>query len=142
MNANIFEKANQIIKSCDATYLGVIDENGFPSVCAVSPTKTENILEVYFSTNIGSNKEKRLRNNNRASVCFRSGGNNITLVGEAEIITDQKIKSEYWLDWFKDHYAGGETDPNYIIIRLKTKRAALWIDNEQAEFTTDELLTV
>ncbi|MDR2572045.1 MAG: pyridoxamine 5'-phosphate oxidase family protein [Oscillospiraceae bacterium] len=142
MNANIFAKANQIIKTCDAAYLGVIDEDGFPSVCAVSPIKTENILEIFFSTNIGSNKEKWLHKNNHASICFCSSGNNITLVGEAEIITDQKIKSEYWLDWFKDHYAGGETDPNYIIIKLTTKRAALWIDSEQVEFTIKDLLTV
>ena len=142
MNANILAKANKIIKTCDAAYLGVIDEDGFPSVCAVSPIKTENILEIFFSTNIGSNKEKRLRKSNRASICFRSGGNNITLVGEAEIITDQKIKSEYWLDWFKDHYAGGETDPNYCIIKFTTRRVSLWVDNESAEFTIDELLTV
>ena len=142
MNSNIFAKANQIIKTCDAAYLGVIDENGFPSVCTVSPTKIENILEIYFSTNIGSNKEKRLRNNNRASVCFRSGGNNITLVGEAKILTDQKTKSLHWLDWFKDHYQDGETDSNYIIVKLTTKRASLWIDNERAEFMIDDLLTV
>jgi len=142
MNANIFEKANQIIKSCDAAYLGVIDENGFPSVCAVSPIKTENILEIFFSTNIGSNKEKRLRKSNRASICFRSGGNNITLVGEAEIITDQKIKSEYWLDWFKDHYQGGETDPNYCIIKFTTQRMSLWVDNESAELTLPDLLSI
>ncbi|MCL2519278.1 MAG: pyridoxamine 5'-phosphate oxidase family protein [Oscillospiraceae bacterium] len=142
INSNIFAKANQIIKTCDAAYFGVIDEDGFPSVCTVSPTKTENILEIYFSTNIGNNKEKRLRNNNRASVCFRSDGNNITLVGEAEILNDQKTKSLHWLDWFKDHYQGGETDPNYIIIKLRTKRASLWIDNESAEFLIDELLTV
>ncbi len=36
MNANIFAKANQIVQSCDAAYLGVIDENGFPQVSTVS----------------------------------------------------------------------------------------------------------
>ena len=142
MNANLFEKANQIIKTCDAAYLGVIDENGCPSVSTVSPIKPENLFEIYFSTNIGSNKEKRLRLNNRASICFRAGNNNITLVGEAEILTDQPTKSKFWLDWFKDHYSGGETDPTYCIIKFTAKRASLWIDNEGAEFTIDELMTV
>jgi hypothetical protein len=39
MDSNIFAKANQIIKNCDAAYLGVIDENGFPSVSTVSVIK-------------------------------------------------------------------------------------------------------
>ena len=39
MNAKIFEKANQIIKTCDTAYLGVIDENDCPNVSAVSLVK-------------------------------------------------------------------------------------------------------
>jgi hypothetical protein len=37
---------------------------------------------------------------------------------------------------------GGETDPNYCIIKFTAKRASLWIDNEGAEFTIDEILNV
>ena len=142
MNANIFEKANQIIRACDAAYLGVIDEDGFPSVLTVSIVKSENIREIYFTTNIGSNKEKRLRMNNSASICFRSENNNITLVGTAEILTDQKTKSACWQDWFINHYSGGETDPAYCVIKLTTKRASLWIDFESAEFRMEELMKV
>ena len=32
MNSNIFVKANQIIKTCDAVYLSVIDEDVCPHV--------------------------------------------------------------------------------------------------------------
>lgn len=142
MNANIFEKANQLLKSCDAAYLGVIDENGCPSVSTVSVIKPESILETYFSTNIGSNKEKRLSKNNRASICYHKNGNNITLVGEAKILTDQETKSRYWKDSFMKHYHGGETDPNYCIIKFVAKRASLWVDNESEEFIIDDLLTV
>jgi general stress protein 26 len=133
MSENIIEKANQIIKTCDTAYVGVIDENGYPSVATISPIKQENIMEIYFSTNIGGNKEKRLRKNNRASICFREGNNNITLVGDTEIITDQETKSRFWLDWFINHYPGGETDPNYIIVKLTTKRVSLWIDFEYVD---------
>ena len=133
MNTAIIEKANQIIKTCDAAYFGVIDEDGYPSVSTVSPTGTENIQEVFFTTNIGGNKEKRLRKSGRASICFRSGNDNITLVGEAEILTDQETKSRMWQDWFINHYPGGETDPNYIVVKLTTKRISLWVDFEIAD---------
>jgi len=142
MNVNIFERTNQIIRECDAAYFGVIDENGFPSVSTVTPVNPIYILEICFSTNIGGNKANRIAKDSRASVCFHSENNNITLVGEAEIITDQETKSRCWLDWFKDHYNGGETDPTYVVIKFTTKRVSLWIEGEGALFTMDELLTV
>ena len=137
MNTKMFEKANQVIKTCENGSFGVIDENGYPSVSTVSIIKPENISEIYFSTNIGGNKEKRLKKNNKASICCCAGGNNITLVGEAEILTDQETKNKYWLDWFIDVYKGGKTDPDYCVIKFTTKRVSLWIDCEIAEFSID-----
>jgi len=141
MNANIFAKANEIIKNCDAAYLGVIDENGCPSVSTASPIKPENIFEAYFATGLESNKAKRLLKNKLASVCYHKDGDNITLVGEAEILTDQATKSRCWMGWL-EHFPGGETDPNYCVIKFVTKRVSLWVDNEDATFTTDQLLNV
>lgn len=142
MNVNIIEKSNQIIKSCDAAYMGVIDEAGCPSVSTVSRIMGENILEAFFSTTLDSNKAKRLLKNNKASICYRSDGNNITLVGTAEIVTEQTEKSRLWQDWFLSFFTLGETDPNYCIIHFKTKRVSLWVENESAEFTVDDLLTI
>ena len=143
MNSNIFAKANQIIKLCDTAYLGVIDENGFPHVSTVSTIKPKDIFTAYFATGLNGNKAKRLICDKRASVCYRTDGSNITLVGETEILTDQETKSRFWsLDWMPHVFPGGETDPNYCIIKFTSKRASLWIDNESAEFTIDELLTV
>jgi len=141
VNANIFEKANQIIKTCNTAYFGVIDENSYPSISAVSVIKPENLFEVYFATYTGSNKEKRLLKNSRACICFRTEDSNITLVGDAVIVPDQETKSRYWLDMFKEHWPSA-TDPNYLIVKLKTLRVSLWIDNESASFTIDELMTI
>jgi len=142
MNSNIFAKANQIIRNCDTAYLAVIDENGFPHVSTVSAIKPEDIFTAHFATGMGANKTKRLLRDKRASVCYRADSNNITLVGEAEILTDQETKNRCWLDWFINHFPGGETDPNYCIVKFTAKRASLWIDNESAEFIIDDLLTV
>jgi len=141
MNANIFEKANQIIRDCKIMYIGVIDENGFPSVSTVALLKPDNIFETHFGTSIDANKTQRIMKNNRVSVCCHAGGDNITLVGEAEILTDQETKSRYWMGWTQ-HFPGGETDPNYCIIKFTTKRVSLWVDNADAAFTVDELLKV
>jgi len=142
MNANIFAKANQIIKTCDAVYIGVIDENGFPSVSTVMPVITKDIFVTYFTTNFSGNKARRLQRDNRASVCYHSGGNNITLVGEAEILTDQETKSRCWFDRLATHFPGGETDPEYCVIKIVTKHISLSLDIGNAKFTIDDLLTV
>jgi len=143
MNENIFEQYNRLIQTCKAAYVGVIDENGFPSVSTIMPVNTESIFETFFATGLGSNKVKRLQKNTRASVCYHIGGNNITLVGTAEILTDQATKSKCWhKDGLAAHFPGGETDPDYCIIKITTKRVSLWVDNEDAQFTIDELLRV
>ena len=60
MNSNIFAKASQIIKTCDAAYLGVIDEGGYPHVSTVSAIKPESIFAAFFATGIGANKYARI----------------------------------------------------------------------------------
>ena len=132
---SIIEKANEIIKTCNSASVGVIDENGYPSVSMISLCHPENISELYFTTSLNSNKAKRLSKNNKASICCFSDENysNITLVGEAEILTDQESKSKYWLDWFAEIY-GSPEDPNYCVIKFTAKRASLWINDQGAEF--------
>ena len=142
MNSNLFEKANHIIKSCDAAYFGVIDENGYPNVSTVSTIRPDSMFEAYFATGLNANKTKRIRRDKLSSVCYRSEGNNVTLVGEAEILTDQETKDMCWQPWFINHFPQGKTDPNYCIIKFTAKRISLWIDAEGAEFTIEELLKV
>jgi len=139
MNLNLVELANTSIKKCDSAYMGVIDQDGFPSVSTVSFINPENILELYFATGLEGNKTKRLAINSKASVCCNPKEGNITLVGEAEILTDQESKSRHWLSWFNEIFEGGETDPNYVIIKFTTKRASLWLKDDGAEFTIEEL---
>ncbi|MCL2843037.1 MAG: pyridoxamine 5'-phosphate oxidase family protein [Oscillospiraceae bacterium] len=140
MNTKLFEKANELIKTFAYASFGVIDEHGYPSVSAVSLQNPENISELYLTTTLDSNKAKRLQKNNKASINCYTSMNNITLVGETEIVSDQETKSKYWQDWValgSDVYPGGVSDPNYCFIRFTTKRVTLWIDEEGAEFTLD-----
>jgi general stress protein 26 len=142
MNANIFEKTNQIIRNCDAVYLGVTDEEGYPSVSTVSVLDPQDMFEMYFGTNMEGSKIRRLQKNSKASVCIHSGADNVTLVGDAVVLCDHAIKSKYWKNGFENHFPGGVTDPSYCIIKFTTRRVSLWVDNESKAFTVAELLTV
>ena len=135
MNTKMIEKANTMIKGCENASFGVIDENGYPSVSAISLCYPETITELYFTTTLDSNKAKRLQKNNKASLCCFSDMNNITLVGETAFLIDQEAKDKYWQDWFIHVYPGGKTDPNYCVVKFITKRVSLWVDEEGAEFS-------
>jgi len=143
MNKKMFEKANKLIRTFAYAGFGVMDENGYPSISAISLLNPETISELYFATTMDSNKVKRLQKNNKASINCYTSTNNITLVGETELFSDQETKSKYWENWQdwialgQDVYPGGVSDPNYCYIKFTTKRVALWIDEEGAEFTLD-----
>lgn len=140
MNTKLFEKANELIRTFEYTSFGVIDENGYPSASAIILCNPENISELHFITTLDSNKAKRLQKNNRASMNCYTSENNLTLVGEAEIVTDQEAKNKHWKKWIElgvDIYADGVSDSNYCFIKFTTKRVSLWIDNEGAEFTLE-----
>jgi general stress protein 26 len=139
MNTEIIDKANEIMKQATEAYVGVIDSEGYPNVATRSLIKPKNILSCFFSTGSGADLATCVKQNNKASVCIREGGNNISLHGTIEIITDKKIKEEMWLDWFINHYPGGAADPIYCLLRFTARRATFWIDGEYLKIDMSEL---
>jgi len=140
MNAAMLEKANKAIRTFQYASFGVIDEGGYPSVSAISLQSPEHISELYFTTTMDSNKVKRLQENKKASINCYTSMDNISLVGDVEICSDEETKRKYWQAWVEsgsDVYPGGVSDPNYCLIKFTTKRVSLWIDNEGAAFTLE-----
>jgi len=128
------EKAVQFLKTRPDASFSVLDENGYPSTSAIWLVNQGDISEIYFSTPVGSNKYKRLQNSGKASICCYAEFNNLTLVGEAEVLTDQESKAKHWQEQFVYVYPGGPTDPTYSIIKFTTKRVSQNIGHEAAEY--------
>lgn len=142
MNANIFEKANRIVKETGEAAFGLVDEEGAPTVSMISSIRTDGIFQAWFATGLTGAKAQRIRKNPKASVCYREGGDNVTLVGEASLVTEQETRHALWQDWFINHFPLGMDDPDYVVIAFRTKRVSLWIDNESAKFSIRDLLKV
>jgi len=137
MSTEMIKKANQFIATRNDASFSVIDENGYPSTSAIWLVGQGDISEIYFSTPVSSNKYNRLQKSNRASICCYAEFNNLTLVGEAEVLTDQVSKDKHWQEQFIYVYPGGKTDPTYCVIKFTTKRVSLNINHEAAEFMLD-----
>ena len=145
MNEKVIAKVGEIIKSKSAAEnmgaavaLSLIDNEGYPTISAVSISKSDGIRQITFCTTMDSNKAKRAEACNRASVCIFDDdyqGNsfyNITLVGTIEIVTDPEIKKEMWYEGMCEHCSGPD-DANFCVLRFTTKRYNLWVGMEEEE---------
>jgi len=139
MDARILNKANNIMKHATEAYVGSIDKEGYPNVATRSLIHPKDILSCFFSTGSGASLMTNIKQNNKASVCIREGGNNISLHGTVEIITDKAIKEQMWLDWFINHFPQGATDPIYCLLKFTAIRGTLWVDNVYDQFTISEI---
>lgn len=70
--------------------------------------------------------------NPKTGLCYSAHGDSVALRGTAEIVTDDALRKEMWVDWMINHFPGGPTDPNYILLRFVGTDATVWIDNEFA----------
>ncbi|WP_313164968.1 pyridoxamine 5'-phosphate oxidase family protein [Sedimentibacter sp.] len=133
MKNELILKAEAIMKNSTDATIAKIDDNGYPRASTISNIKTDGIKTVWFSTGLSSHKVKFFKLNNKASVCYCDGENNITLIGTIEILSDPELKKQLWADWFINHFPGGVTDPNYCILKFTTNSAFFWIDNQYEE---------
>ncbi len=119
-----------------------IDENGYPHTRAVFnlrnleqfPTlekvfkdHNEDLL-IYISTNTSSSKVEHIRNNTAVSLCITDPENfrGLTLGGDINIVTDEEIKTDLWLDWWEQYYPKGREDEDYTILELNPKTIEVW----------------
>ncbi|NLO84980.1 MAG: pyridoxamine 5'-phosphate oxidase family protein [Clostridiales bacterium] len=145
MNTEIIKKAGEIIyqntvhQSPDGSEpycaLALINQEGYPTVSTITPSKSDGINWVTFCSGLGSSKAQRIEKCDRASLCFnKDGAYNITLVGTMEIITDPAVKKEMWYAGMSNHFSGYD-DPNYCIFRFTTKSYNLLVDWKEAKGT-------
>jgi len=111
--------------------LGLIDEEGYPTVSTLTIARADGIKWLTFCTSLDRNTVKRIRKNDRASVCINSSEFNITLVGRVEILTDAETKKENWFAPMSGHWSGPE-DENYCVLKFTTERYSLFVGYEEA----------
>ena len=126
----IIAKAIEMLAKSNEITLASINENGYPRICVLSKIKSEGIKKFWVATGLSYTKVSHFKANSKASACFYSGGNSVTLVGKVSVSQDYSVKAEMWLDWFINHFSGGIDDPNYCILEFVTEEATLWVDNE------------
>lgn len=122
-------KAEEIVKGSEYAVLALVDEKGFPRASAISNIKTSGLKEMWFATGISTGKVRCIKHSNKAGLCYCNIDDNVTLMGEIEILTDEKSRKEFWQEWFIRHFPGGIDDPEYCILHFTAEKAVLWVNN-------------
>ena len=112
--------------------LSLIDEEGCPTSSVITPSKSFGIKWITFCTLLDGNRAKRSLNCQKACVCFGNTEHCVNLVGEIEVITSSDVKHEMWYDALKAHVTSAD-DPNYCVLKFKTKRYKLFIEGQDVE---------
>ena len=137
---NVIKRVNDIMKETMHCTFTIITPDGYPHASSRSFCRPADVTGGYISSDWNGNLVQTLLINDKASICVRSESNNITLIGRAEIIRDDNIKKEMWLDWFIEHYKGID-DPEYTIIKFTTEKVSLYLNGDVYKFAADTFLT-
>lgn len=127
---SLLEKATTLLEQCKEVTLVSINAEGFPRPVPMSKGKTLGCNEVWMATGTDSVKVTDFRSNPKAGLCYSSYGDSVALRGTVEIITDDRTRQEMWQDWYINHFPGGPSDPNYILLHFVGTEATLYINHE------------
>lgn len=129
----IEDKANKLLEQCDVVTLSSVNENGYPRTCAISKVKAEGFFDIWFFTSKRSalnGKSTYFENNEKASVCYRLGGDSVTLIGNVEIVADMEEKMKFDDLCDRKFFKSGVKDTKCYLLKFHTIEATFWIEGK------------
>lgn len=130
MNSRLLKKAEDLAAKAEVAAVTSIERDGYPRTVILSNIKPEGVKTFWFSTGTISHKTKNYKRDPKASVCFSTDSDSVTLIGDMVIVEDMNAKRELWQDWFIRHFPLGVEDPSYCILKFETKYIQAYIDDE------------
>lgn len=124
------EQATELLAKIDVVTLASVNEKGYPRICTVRKCASEDFHDIYFVSSKRSKlngKVTHFENNEKASVCYSSGGDSVTLIGRVEFITGRELQSKIWNECDRSFFPKGIDDPKFRLIKFHTIEATFWI---------------
>ncbi len=143
----------KLMASTDIVYLTVLEADGYPRIRAMLNLRSKSLYPdhanlfdahqqdfmIYLSTNTSSRKIKDIQANPKVGLYFCStdhGYFGVSLIGDAEMITDMGIKESVWADGWERYYptTGKADDPDFTLLRVFPTDARGWTGSQTFEF--------
>ena len=140
----------RLMEMSDMVYLTTVQPDSYPhtralwnfrnrkTFCRLWPLFREHKDDflVLLGTNTSSKKVAHINANPKVCVyyCDPEEFLGITLIGDAEIVTDMEVKKALWDPQWVFYYPKGLADPDYTVISLKPKKAKYYHRLEVCEW--------
>lgn len=134
------ETIGNLIDKQSVSFIGSVDEDGFPNMKAMlPPRKRESIREFWFTTNTSSKRVKQYRENPNACVYFydKRFFRGVQLLGTMEVLTDAGSKEMIWQAGDTMYYPGGVTDPDYCVLKFTAQSGRYYTNFKSEDFDID-----
>lgn len=118
---NTIQIVKGLIDKIDTSFVGSVDDDGFPNLKAMlPPRKREGIKHFYFTTNTSSMRVRQYRENPKASLyfCDQRFFKGVMFKGTMEVLEDMATKKMIWRDGDTLYYPLGVTDPDYCVLKF------------------------
>jgi general stress protein 26 len=119
------------------SFIGSIDDEGFPnSKAMLPPRKREGIKVFYFTTNTSSMRVAQYRTNPKACVyfCDKRFFRGVMLRGTMEVLEDAASKEMVWREGDTLYYSKGVTDPDYCVLRFTAQTGRYYANFSSEDF--------
>ena len=131
--AEIEDKAAKLLDSVNIATLTSINENGYPRTCLLTKARNEGFSDIYFITSKRSKlngKVTHFEQNPKASVCYFSGGDSVTLIGNVEFVEEREFQEAVWRESDRRFFSKGIDDPKFRLLKFHTIEATFWIEGK------------
>lgn len=142
----------ELMNKSEAVYLATV-EDSVPRIRALVNLRRSDLypgpsrfcrtqgFTVYLSTSAATNKVGEVQARPLASVyyCIPGEFHGITLTGPAEILTDPNLRKTLWDEAWRVYFPMGDSDPNYVLLRIKPTEAQGWWGREKFRLTPEDL---
>lgn len=130
-------KAEQLLQKCETVVIASINAEGYPRPVPIAKIATEGLSTIWMSTGSSSLKTTDFHVNPKAGLCFYTGGDSVALTGEVEVVTDAESKQKFWQNWFIKFFPQGIKDPEYTLLKFRSKQATIYIDDDFQRVTVE-----
>ncbi len=81
-------------------------------------------LAILFATGLSTSKIRDIKKNPAVSVFIDDPDDqtNVSISGNAEIVTDDRLRKKFWQEPFGFFFPGGPTDPDYCLLKITPKK--------------------
>lgn len=126
-----------LIDKRSVSFIGSVDEDGFPNMKAMlPPRKREGIREFWFTTNTSSKRVIQYRANPSACIYFfdKRFFCGVMLKGKMEVLTDAASKESIWRAGDERYYSNGVTDEDYCVLRFTAQNGRFYSNFNSEDF--------